>query len=818
MKRDQPQRGQVVVIAALVLFVICGVIALAVDYALLTNQHRNIQAFVDQSALAGAAQLNPSGSASLPARELSARRTAFIYFRDNLAQASGSPPIALTALSACWGASSATQFSADIQGCPLPAPYDNYSVSICAPAEDSANGTPCSNPISGGTSISMRVTESVATGFARLLGVSTATSGGFGAAEFSANANNTTGAGAAGNGGSGGSPTSGGSQSTSSGTNLVKGSRFPFGLWSDGCMTIHDLLEIFAADVYVNKCSLLTTAPVGGAICVESTPASAGNLVFGPTAIVPTSPIPSVSQTVASCMGASNGAIFSMGQVPQDTHGQWSSPPAYTPPPGWGANPFPSPWPGVAQHNNPCKNGTKDSNGVSPDGSSPTIGCYNPGTYASILDIHNNLNPGVYNVLGPDRTAGTPACDATAAGCQAVIFKGNTMNANWADVGDRCWAAPDTPTTGAFNWPCPDGYVLDPQAASISDPQCAGSTYTNPLGPPTGPINDTASAVPGSLTTPAKFFVRVTQLNAMGESTSSETSVTLAAAQTSFDVSIPGSGSFNIYISKAATPAQTVGNNEILAIAAAGPGTTNIKTFPASTSMPYPLFDTTACRGFRNIPSRPPAYPQPQTTNVNQLENYGVTFNLYYGTSMCLDNVCGGSDQATVLLSPFCASLASGNSALTPPALYGTSCFPGRNQYEADPSLGPIYTGGGWINDGAFVVYGSGYGKILALDSRERIGLTGAIYAPAMRLSITRGTTFSLIGQAFVGSAEFATASSTLAPLIYYPCCSLASQTGNTTGGSGGGANAQTGGPGNGPNGPNGIIGPQSPAVVRLIR
>lgn len=813
MKRREEQDGQVLVIAALVAFVICGVIALAVDYALLTNQHRNIQAFVDESVLAGAGQLNPSGAASLPAREANARRTAFIYFRDNLAQSSGGTPIALTALSNCWGSGAATQFTADIQGCPLPSPYDNYSVSICAPAEDNAVGAPCSNPVSGGTSISMRVSESVATGFARLFGVSTSTSGGFGAAEISADANNSSGSGGSGGGNGSGSSTSGGSQSTSSGTNLVKSSRFPFGLWSDSCMTIHDVLEIFAADVYVNKCSLVTANPVGGAVCVESTPASGGNFVFGPTALIPTNPLPSVGQSIANCTGADNGAIFSMAQVSQDTLGQWSSPPAYAPPPGWGVNPAPNPWPAAAVHNHQCHNGTTDRNGAA------LSDCYDPGTYSQITDIKNNLNPGVYSILGPDRIGGTPACDSNTNGCQSVIFTGNTMNANWADVGDKCWAAPNTPTAGAFNWPCPDGYSGDPQSTSISDPQCPGGPSTQ-MGPVAG-VTAAGSLLPGTLTPLARYFVRVTQTNALGESSSNETSVTLAGPQTSFDLTIPGgSGNFNIYISQAAVPAQTVGNNEILYVTGAGPGTTQVGSFPAATSKPYPLFDTTACRGFHNIPSRPPAYPQPPTADNPQDENYGVTFNLYYSTSICLDNVCGGSDQATVLLSPFCTSLGESAwaSGLTPPALYGTSCFPGRNRYEADPSVGPIYTGGGWINDGAFVIYSSSKGKILALDSRERIGLTGAVYAPAMRMSVTRGTNFNLVGQAFVSSIELGTSASTQAPLIYYPCCALATQTGNTTGGAGGGAGAASGSTGNGTTGAGGIIGPQAPVVVRLIR
>ncbi len=51
------QRGQVLPIFALMSFFLVGVSALAVDYGLLTNQHRGLQEAADSAALAGASQL-----------------------------------------------------------------------------------------------------------------------------------------------------------------------------------------------------------------------------------------------------------------------------------------------------------------------------------------------------------------------------------------------------------------------------------------------------------------------------------------------------------------------------------------------------------------------------------------------------------------------------------------------------------------------------------------------------------------------------------------------------------------------------------------
>lgn len=817
MSRTNEQGGQVLVVAGLVAFVVCGIIAFAIDYGVLTNQHRNIQAFVDDAVIAAAQQLNPSNQTFISTQQANARKTAFIYLRDNLAKGSGNVPIALTSLSGCWGSSLLTQFQSDIKSCALPAPYDHFIVTICAPGEDSASGNPCSSTLTADT-VSMRVSETVATSFANLLGFSQVSAGGFATAQLSADANNSSGSGTSGSGGTGGAGASGGSNSAAAGTNLIKTNRYPFGLWSDGCINIHNLIEIFAADVYVNRCSLVTGNPLGGAVCVESTPASGGNFIFGPNAVIPTNPVPSVNQNLANCTGATNGAIFSMGQVSQDTTGNYSTAPSYAPPPNYGA--ATSPWPGDAAPTNACVNGTRSSTGLS-----IPAGCYNPGTYARLTDIKNNLNPGVYNIVGPP--PGTLGCEGTAAGCASVIFTGSTMNANWADVGDRCWASPNNPTLGAFNWPCPDGYVMDPQSTTITDPMCKGYTTTQ-LGAPNFSV--ASSLLPGFLLPATQYFVRVSQTNVMGESASTELPITLVAG-TAIDVTILGPAplgvtGYNIYISKAASIGQAGGFNEILAGSAAALGVTTLTTFPATNALPYPLFDTTACRGFRNIPSRPPAYPQPQTSNVNALENYGVTFNLYNSASMCFALACSpsGTDNATVFLSPFCSSLSSDkNPTPVPPVHYGTSCFPARKQYEADPSRGPVYTGGAFLNDGGFVVYSAagagnaGNGRIFANDNTMHIGMTGTLYAPAGRLVLNNSPTFNLVGQAFLSNLDLGTASTTLAPLIYFPCCALATQTGNTSP-SGGLIPPQPGGNGTGVNGSGGIIGAQQAVVVRLIR
>jgi hypothetical protein len=98
--------------------------------------------------------------------------------------------------------------------------------------------------------------------------------------------------------------------------------------------------------------------------------------------------------------------------------------------------------------NNTCLNGTSGSN------------CFNPGYYSTITTISNNLNPGVYYI------SGDASCNAlsTTTTCLGVQFSGPTLNVNYQDVKDRCWASPNAPATSSYVAPCPDGLILDPSS------------------------------------------------------------------------------------------------------------------------------------------------------------------------------------------------------------------------------------------------------------------------------------------------------------------------------------------------------------------
>ncbi|MDQ6747255.1 MAG: pilus assembly protein TadG-related protein, partial [Candidatus Dormibacteraeota bacterium] len=124
------QRGQTLPIFALASLFIIGVVALAVDYGFLTNQHRNLQAFADEGATAGAIKL---GGYPAPADRTNARKAALVYLRDNLKlSAAAVNATTVAALGAKCGVAD-NMGTAGTASCVLPG--TTYKVSIWSPAE-----------------------------------------------------------------------------------------------------------------------------------------------------------------------------------------------------------------------------------------------------------------------------------------------------------------------------------------------------------------------------------------------------------------------------------------------------------------------------------------------------------------------------------------------------------------------------------------------------------------------------------------------------------------------------------------------------------
>jgi hypothetical protein len=381
--------------------------------------------------------------------------------------------------------------------------------------------------------------------------------------------------------------------------------------------------------------------------------------------------------------------------------------------------------------------------------------------------IANNLNPGVYYVTGDS------ACNAsTATYCSSVTFSGNTMNANFGDVQDRCWQAPNNPQLDLFTAPCPDGFVYDPTAAAVSDPQCSGSAQL-PLAPPSFTL--VASAAGGSLDpvgTGSRYFVRVTALDAMGETTSHEQSVVVTSAAHTGSIAVAitavaGASGYNIYVSaQADAVTATTGNDELLyaSTTTVAPATTSVTATGSGTT--YPVFDTSSCStGFRNIPKS--SVPAQQD---------GVTFVLLNKASICLDTSCNGSGGSTplVLLSPYCSGYrysslpapidsSTGGTlpVVSPPVPAGTAC--------------PYINTGAFMNDGAFEFYAPLMtGRAAAYGNGARWGMSGTLFAPGAELDIQSNAQLAVIcGQGIFRTVNIQTGNK-LNPAFYWPCANSA--------------------------------------------
>jgi hypothetical protein len=421
--KPEAQRGQVLLIFALAAFFLIGVVALAVDYGLLADHHRNLQAAADDAALAAARQLSPSATATLGSdartanAQTNARRSAYLYLRDAIDGGAASPPSALQIanLPACWGTAPDT-FTADVLDCSFSPPYETFHVTICAPGEASGGGAPCATQRGYGVNtVSVRISQDTETAMAGVIGASSVTVGGFALAEYDAGA------------GSGGGQTFSG--------------QVPLALYSGGCVTTGaGTTEQVQGEVYIDTCG---RGP-GGGLCALATAVTSGDLTFGPSA--PAIASSQGNQTQAAC--TTGGTFEGEGAV---GNAAVSLPvPRLAPPPTYPTTDL------SAGGGNPVGNGaTLCSNGHSPARSD----CFTPGVYNSITGIHNNLNPGVYYILGDER-----ACPSSQTWCPGVSFAGDTLNANYGDVAGGCWTVA-----------CMTGFKINPHDPAIVDGDCSGA-------------------------------------------------------------------------------------------------------------------------------------------------------------------------------------------------------------------------------------------------------------------------------------------------------------------------------------------------------
>lgn len=704
--RRSGQRGQTLPIFALASLFIIGTVALTVDFGFLANQHRNLQVFADQASTAGAYKL---GSNPGPNDRTAARKAAFLYLRDNLGLGGAIPALSLATVMASCGDFTSNVGTAGTASCQLGS--TTFKVSIWSPAE----GIPAGQDLGLTRTVSVRISEGVTTALAGIFSASQVNAGAFSVAQYGP-----------------GQPS--------------------FALYSDGCVNItSNKLESIAGNMYINECSL---NPQGnGAFCTytegpSASPrlgASSGAAVYGPYANLPTTILS--SQTVAGCTVPASpaGTEFATGNVIKAPEEE--SPPAYSPPPNIPATLL------AASATNSCRahigvlgnavqgNGTKDALGNDPHN------CYDPGEYTTIglaSPIANNLNPGVYHILG-DNTTGcyTSSSDLD---CTAVLFGDNTLNANYNDVLHKCWANPQIPAAGTFSAPCPDGFIDDP-TTGITDPQCAPGCPATALTKPTFTL--TASALGGFLDpigTGTTYYVRVTAKNGFGESISNEVSVNVVSPLHTGSITVQltgasvGATGYNIY-GPSIAPA-----TELLSGAtfnAAVPPSATLTSIPVNTAL-FPLFDSSACPGFCNIPLRP-------------TENYGVTFVLEGKASVCLGELNGDgihcddtNTHPLVLLSPYCASgfTAAGS---------GTSATQLCNSTSASS------------NDGAFVFYGPTQGTVLlgGQGTGVTMGITGVLDLPRAYLNIDEGRFHAVPGQVIVHNVDIDSVN-LLDPLVYF--------------------------------------------------
>src|SRR5258708_37458699 len=97
------QRGQVLPLLAFMMVAVIGIIAIGVDFGFVANQHRNLQEFADNAAMAGSSQLTAGalsgGASSVAAAQQAARQEAFTVIRDSILGSNGGTVVPFKALS-----------------------------------------------------------------------------------------------------------------------------------------------------------------------------------------------------------------------------------------------------------------------------------------------------------------------------------------------------------------------------------------------------------------------------------------------------------------------------------------------------------------------------------------------------------------------------------------------------------------------------------------------------------------------------------------------------------------------------------------------
>ena len=334
MRPTRRQRGQVLPIFALMALVIVGVVALAVDFGFLTDQHRNLQTWADHAAIAGAEQLSGDGNGTA-----NARKSAMVYIRDNLG---GS--FTLAANYPCGVA-----YTSDVDDCTLPSPYGNYKVSIHTPGKYSIG---CPYQVQCNT-VSVEIKDTVANTLAAVAGINTTTVDAFAEARA-----------------------------------ILPNQPLQTAFYSDGCINTSSVLVpiVVDGDIYLNECTVKPA--LAGGFCAVTTPTSNGNIILGPQAFLPGSILQ--GQNLLNCQAQLAGIVTSMGRIKQVAN---SFPPPALPGPPGAAGALQT-----AGATHPCKNGTvKLALGVySTPSNCYDPGSYDASH--QLTGIANNLNPGVYYV------------------------------------------------------------------------------------------------------------------------------------------------------------------------------------------------------------------------------------------------------------------------------------------------------------------------------------------------------------------------------------------------------------------------------------
>jgi Flp pilus assembly protein TadG len=795
----QTQRGQVLIIFALAAMVFVGIVAISVDYGFLIDQHRNLQAFVDESASASALQL-PAGPTM--SDRTNARRVAFQYLRDDLLN--GSSQTISSSSFTCAGSGTVVDFSTNIDNCTLPSPLGNYTLSIDTPASNLSVSVPNQY-----WTVSVSITGAVTNALAGLLGVGKSQAGASAVALNNHDQN------------------------------------FPDAVYADGCITAGNSLETIAGQVYIDRCTLQPQSSGASAFCVQNAPLSPGNILYGAGAQAPASVLQ--GQPLGTCLAAAGGQVIAVGTVGTTSQAL----PVMVPPPlPPASNCF---W-------TTCPAATTGSCGkMFPPNAKP---CYSPGSYGTIGPISNNLNPGVYYITGDQQCAVTSSSPSTAQPCAGVLFKDNTINANWPDVQGACWASPNAPSTGSFTSPCLNGFSFDP--TTPTDPQCP-SVAT--ISPPTFVLTGLASGgyLDNSLgVTGTDYWVAVTALVGNGETSGTEQKVNVNSARSgkgSITVAItavPGATGYKVY-----GPSTTSGLGEILSTSPnpampLGPATltTTLQNAQPGSGAVVPSINTSG-----NTPLPPPTFTLADISastplgagtyyvRVTGVNNYGETLSSVqsiaiaathgigvtittqpgdtgywiYGPVTTDGNEISYSSAASPTVTQPSPVTSQTSQYLLNAAATGTEKYPqlvnrsgcpssgffniptrddeyngvtfvlrnnagiclnidngnnkpcvassGVGSYNPVVLLGPYWSTPKTCNntsgDSVYPLYSFGSGVISAQGSNTKLGMTGTVYAPGMGVQITQNAGFSVFGQMVIGQFNVQTGN-LKNPDVYY--------------------------------------------------